>query len=111
MQPISKKNLDASEMVNSIIGCKWSVGVLDAITEGVHRPSDLQRACEGISTKVLNERLRKLIRFELIERISYPVSPPRVEYKLTELGSRFLPVLEAVRTLQREIEAAGDTNR
>lgn len=104
MQPISEKNADASEMVNSIIGCKWSVGVLDAIASGIHRPSDIQRACEGISTKVLNERLRKLMRFKLVERTSFPESPPRVEYRLTNLGGRFLPVLEAVRTLQAELD-------
>lgn len=104
MQPISEKKANAAEMVNSIIGCKWSVGVLDAITNGVHRPSELQRACKGISPKVLNERLRKLIRFDLIQRDSFPETPPRVEYHLTPLGRRFLPVLEAVRTLQTDLD-------
>ncbi len=91
-------------MIESIVGCKWSIAVLDAITSGVHRPSDLQRACNGISTKVLNERLRKLVRFELVEREAFPEIPPRVEYRLTALGQKFLPVIDAVRNLQAELE-------
>ena len=91
-------------MIESIVGCKWSIAVLDAIASGVHRPSDLQRACAGISTKVLNERLRKLLRFGLAEKHVYPETPPRVEYHMTALGNGFIPVLEAVRTLQSEIE-------
>jgi len=83
------------------------MSVLDAITDGVHRPGELSRACEGISTKVLNERLRKLTRFGVIDRVAYPEVPPRVEYHLTDLGRRFVPIVMAVRELQAQIE--GDT--
>ena len=108
MSAISKKDYDAGDMVESIIGCKWSVAVLDAIAADVCRPSDIQRACEGVSTKVLNERLRKLLRFGLVDKHIYPESPPRVEYRLTVIGKKFLPVLEAVRDLQCELDQADD---
>lgn len=91
-------------MIESIVGCKWSMSVLDAIVSGVHRPADLRRACAGISSKVLNERLRKLARFGVVERIVYPVTPPRVEYRLTRFGSRFVPLIAAVRELQAEVD-------
>jgi len=92
-------------MLESIVGCKWSLSVLDAITQGIHRPSELQRACDGISTKVLNERLRKLAQFGIIERVVYPEVPPRVEYRLTDFGRRFIPIVTAIRDLEAEIEA------
>lgn len=106
MRPISENQIDAGEIVESIVGCKWSVAVLTALVSGVRRPSDLQRACEGISTKVLNERLRKLLRFGLAEKTIYAETPPRVEYRLTALGERMIPVLDAVRELQSELERA-----
>lgn len=105
MPPISKKTSSAGSIVESIVGCKWSIAVLDAVASGVHRPSGIQRACPGISTKVLNERLRKLVGFGLVERESFPETPPRVEYRLTTRGQRFGPVLEAVRAFQSQLDA------
>ena len=102
-----KTDLTVSHMVESIVGCKWSMGGLDAIDDGVHRPGELQKACVGISTKVLNERLRKLCRFGLIEREAYPEIPPRVEYHMTTRGKKFVPILDAIRQLQDELEDAG----
>lgn len=91
-------------MVESIVGCKWSMSVLDVITQGTHRPGQMQRACDGISTKVLNERLRKLQRFDIIERTVFPETPPRVEYHLTRFGKRFVPLIDRIRKLQDELD-------
>ena len=51
-----------------------------AIRGGVTRPGQLVRTAEGLTTKVLNERLSKLVRYGVLEKISYPEIPPRVEY-------------------------------
>lgn len=59
-------------MVEDILGCKWSLAVLARVRQGVHRPGALEQSIEGISTKVLNERLRKLTRFGILQRTSYP---------------------------------------
>lgn len=91
-------------MVESIVGCKWSMDVLAAVRGGVHRPGALERACRGISTKVLNERLRKLMRFGIVERKVFPVTPPRVEYHFTAFGTKFLSVVDAVEVLQAEVD-------
>jgi DNA-binding HxlR family transcriptional regulator len=90
-------------MVEDIVGCKWSLAVLGAIRSGVARPGALERAVTGISTKVLNERLRKLQRFGLIERRAYAELPPRVEYRLTPFGRRFGRLLDTVAELQAEL--------
>jgi len=45
-------------MVESIIGCKWSLSVLQMVQQGINRPGAMERAINGLTTKVLNERLR-----------------------------------------------------
>lgn len=91
-------------MLESILGCKWSLQVLSQVRAGVHRPGELERACAGISTKVLNERLRKLVRFRILERRGFPEIPPRVEYRFTRFGERFLALIDEVDRLQDELE-------
>ena len=93
-------------MVESIVGCKWSMNVLAAIRNGTHRPGALERACKGISTKVLNERLRKLTRFGIVSRQVFPDVPPRVEYHFTPFGREFLTLIDAVADLQHRLDAA-----
>lgn len=76
--------------------------MLAQVRAGVNRPGRLVRSAEGLTTKVLNERLAKLVRFGVLEKVSYPEVPPRVEYHLTPLGERLNPVLDAIEALQRE---------
>ncbi len=90
-------------MLENVLGCKWSLAVLGALTDGPSRPSALQRSCVGISTKVLNERLRKFERFGVVEREVYPEVPPRVEYRLTAFGQRFRRVIDEVSVLEAEL--------
>jgi len=92
-------------MVEDIVGCKWSLIVLDLVTRGVARRGAMQREVPGLTAKVLNERLRKLIRFGLIEREVFAEVPPHVEYRLTPLGRRFGDILERISALDRELGA------
>lgn len=103
-EPPRPPALSAAAMVESIVGCKWSLEVLARIRDGIHRPGELERSCSGISTKVLNERLRKLVRFGILERESFGEIPPRVEYRFTPFGERFLGVLDAVDALQSDLD-------
>lgn len=97
----------AARMVEDIVGCKWSLCVLGLVGSGVARPGAMQRSIAGLSTKVLNERLRKLLRFGLIEREMFAEVPPRVEYRLTARGRKFEKLLGQVAELERELEAGG----
>ena len=74
--------------VTEILGCKWTLAIIGAIAQGVNRPGRLERELPGLTTKVLNERIRKLERFGIIVRRSYPEIPPRVEFEFTERGRR-----------------------
>jgi len=106
MSPQAKINLragaGAAHMVEDIIGCKWSLTVLGLVAGGVHRPGAMQRRVPGLTAKVLNERLRKLLRFGIIERQVFAEVPPRVEYRLTPFGRRFDGVLREIALLDQQ---------
>ncbi len=93
---------NVARMVESIIGCKWSLAVIRLLRDGVRRPGAIRRRVDGLTTKVLNERLTKLLRFGIIEKRAYPEVPPRVEYHFTPLGRRFLTIIDAVEQVQDE---------
>ena len=96
------RKTSVSNMVEDIVGCKWSLTVLSLVSSGVNRPGAMQRRVDGLTAKVLNERLRKLERFGIIDRTVFPEVPPRVEYKLTDFGKRFNGVLEQIAALEKE---------
>ncbi len=98
------ESVPVKRMVENIIRCKWSLSVLELVRQGVNRPGAMLRSVEGLTTKVLNERLRKLVRFGILEKTIYPEVPPRVEYELTEFGRKFTGLLAAIEELEAEID-------
>ena len=93
-----------ARMVEDIVGCKWSLAVLGAVRGGVCRPGALENAIEGLSKKVLNERLSKLVRYGILQKQAYAEMPPRTEYRLTPFGAKLCGLLDGVEALQREID-------
>ena len=59
-----------------------------------------------ISRKVLTEQLKELEEDGLLERLAYKELPPRVEYKLSEKGLAFLPILENIKEWNLKYEVA-----
>ena len=103
--------LPVAAMVESIVGCKWSVRILQLCAEGPRRPAALLRSCPGVSPKVMNERLRKMMRFGILARSVFGEKPPiEVDYRLTPFGRRFMRILEEVRKLQASVDRAYDGN-
>lgn len=91
-------------MVETIFGCKWSLTVYQLLANGINRPGEMVRSVEGLTTKVLNECLRKNMGFGILERIAYDESPPRVEYRVTPFGRKFIRILDGLEELQKEIK-------
>jgi len=77
-------------LVNDLIGRvadKWTMLILDVLAEkGELRFTRLSEEVDGISQKMLTQTLRHMEREGLITRKVHPVVPPKVEYKLTDLG-------------------------
>ena len=95
----------SARMVETIYGCKWSLTVYRLLANGVNRPGEMVRSVDGLTTKVLNDCLRKNLDFGIINRVAYPEIPPRVEYEITAFGRKFIRILDQIESLQHEIEA------
>jgi DNA-binding HxlR family transcriptional regulator len=81
------------------LGDRWSVCVIHMIDGEAVRFTELKRkvsAARPISARVLARTLRQLERDGLISRQAFPVIPPRVEYRTTPLGQRFLGLAERI---------------
>lgn len=65
---------------------RWGVLVLIALLTGTHRFSELRRKVGGVSERMLAQTLQGLEGDGMVDRRSYPVVPPHVEYRLTRLG-------------------------
>ncbi len=94
-------------LLEDVLGCKWSWSVLRAVHTGTTRPGQLERAIPGISTKVLNERLRKLVAHGVFVKTEFAEVPLHVEYGFTDLGKRFFAVLQQIEALERERDQSG----
>src|SRR6476661_9042022 len=79
-----------------IIATKWTPLIVHDLSEGPRRFMELEHACPGISPRTLSERVDMLEREGVVVRRSYPESPPRVEYELTDKGEALLPIIEAM---------------
>jgi DNA-binding HxlR family transcriptional regulator len=86
-----------SRTVLNHITSTWGVLVLAALSEGSLRWSELRRAVQGVSEKMLAQTLRTLEQDGFVHRDAQPVIPPRVDYSLTprgrELAEHLLPLL------------------
>lgn len=99
MKPTDLHDTGRCQIANdviSLVGDKWSVLVVSTLGNGRLRFSELKRAVEGISQKMLTTTLRGLERDGYLTRTVYPTVPPRVDYELTELGIELLEPVSAL---------------
>lgn len=93
--------------VQKVIRGKWSMVIIYHLSENhVLRFSELKRKMPQVTEANLTKELRALEAYGLIHRKIYREVPPRVEYSLTAIGAKFVPVLEALETWALEYEAA-----
>lgn len=99
MTPRHPKLTAECQSVNEVlarVGDKWSVLVVSLLGDGPMRFSELLRAIDGISQKMLTTTLRALERDGFCTRTVFPTVPPRVEYALTDLGRDLLVPVRAL---------------
>ena len=86
--------------------------VIALLERHTRRFSELRRAIDGVSQRMLTVTLRHLERDGLVERTVYPEVPPRVEYRLTPMGQSLHQVIKALvvwtEEHQQQISAARD---
>lgn len=94
----TKEELPACPVATAValIGGKWKLLILRNLRTRPWRFNELQRDLDGISQKVLTDSLRQMIDDDLVYRHDYQELPPRVEYRLTDLGTKMLPIIDAL---------------
>lgn len=94
----TKEELPACPVATAValIGGKWKLLILRNLRTRPWRFNELQRDLDGISQKVLTYSLRQMIDDGLVYRHDYQELPPRVEYRLTDLGTKMLPIIDAL---------------
>ena len=80
----------------TIIGGKWKPIIISHLKKSPKRFGKLHALIPIISRKVLSSQLSELVRDKMLNRISYPESPPRVEYHLTEKAKELVPIFESL---------------
>lgn len=91
--PLSRCNVSIAV---DVIGGKWKAIVLFYLLDGTLRFNELRRLIPGVTQRMLTLQLRELEADGLVERIVYPVVPPRVDYRLTPFGRSLEPVIAAM---------------
>ncbi|CNE56330.1 HxlR family transcriptional regulator [Mycobacterium tuberculosis] len=83
--------------VVDIVFSRWTTPILWQLhRHGRQRFNDLRDLVDGITAKVLTQRLRQLERDGLVTRTTYAEIPPRVEYEITDLGRSLAPVFASL---------------
>ena len=77
-----------------LIGNKWKLFILRNLLACPNRFGELRKTIPGISQKVLTENLRSLESDGIVIRTVFAEVPPRVEYKLSELGETMRPIIK-----------------
>ncbi len=97
-QIVANQSCPRYEHAAQVLGKRWTGLLLDALMNGPRRFCELTSLVEGLSDRVLSDRLRELELEGIVKRIVYPQIPVRVEYQLTEKGWALKPVVEAIHT-------------
>ena len=82
---VFRKQCPARYLLDKVSG-KWSMLIIDALSNRRLRNGELKRLIEGISQKMLTQTLRGLEEIRIVNRIDMQTIPPHVEYELSELG-------------------------
>ena len=86
---LRERALESQDAIQ-LLSHKWRIAVLHLLAPGPLRTSELQRALQQVSSKVLTDTLRGMERDGLLERTVFSVARFRVEYRLTDMGRSVL---------------------
>lgn len=85
------------EYTASILSNKWKCLILRDLLTGTKRFNELNKSIVGISAKVLTENLRELENDGIVNRKTYAIVPPKVEYSLSPKGEELKPIIDLMK--------------
>ncbi|MFI9470069.1 winged helix-turn-helix transcriptional regulator [Streptomyces sp. NPDC052492] len=77
-----------------VVGRRWTGSILGAAAQGARRFVEYRAMIDGISDRLLSQRLKELERQELIRRTVVPTTPVQITYSLTPLGEALIDALQ-----------------
>ena len=105
------KNNDRESLLNcsfakvqKIVSGKWNMLIIYLLSKGTLRFGELHRSLTTMTQATLSKQLKMLEEYGIINRYVYNQIPPKVEYSLTEIGQKFLPVLKELEKWSNEYE-------
>ena len=105
------KNNDRESLLNcsfakvqKIVSGKWNMLIIYLLSKGTLRFGELHRSLPTMTKDTLSKQLKMLEEYGIINRYVYNQIPPKVEYSLTEIGQKFLPVLKELEKWSNEYE-------
>lgn len=90
--------------VQKIVSGKWDMLIIYLLSKETLRFGELHRKLPDMTQATLSKQLKSLEGYGIINRNVYNQIPPKVEYSLTEIGVKFLPVLQALEEWSKEYE-------
>lgn len=84
------------EATIELIGGKYKAVILWHLIDGVLRFNEIQKLVPQATAKMLTQQLRELEADGLLNRLVYPVIPPKVEYSLSDFGKSIIPILDVM---------------
>ena len=76
-----------------VMGGKWKSYIIYRLANGAMRPSELHRAIPGTSPRVIDQQLKELLDYGIIDRKVFDTIPKCTEYRLTSFGTTLLPII------------------
>ena len=105
------KNNDRESLLNcsfakvqKIVSGKWNMLIIYLLSKGTLRFGERHRSLPTMTQATLSKQLKMLEEYGIINRYVYNQIPPKVEYSLTEIGQKFLPVLKELEKWSNEYE-------
>lgn len=88
------------EIFQQLLKCKWTLLIIERLAAGGKRPGELRRSIEGLSAKVLYQRLTILQEHGIIRHVAVSEKPPETLYRLTPRGEEVARVIDRIRHIE-----------
>jgi DNA-binding HxlR family transcriptional regulator len=95
--------LGVAAITENLLKRKWSADILRYLDKGICDPAEITKREVNISTKVMSERLRTMLRYGLLARFPRPAPSTVIEYRLTSLGRKLLEMINAIDELDQQL--------
>jgi DNA-binding HxlR family transcriptional regulator len=79
-----------------VIGGKWKSCIIQELTAGTKRPSELHQLFPEASPRVIDQQLKELETHGMIKKKIYHELPPHSEYSITETGMTLIPIIDLI---------------